>query len=655
MGIATDIIMLTVAAFFCGVLFQRIGQPVILGYIVAGVILGPNTPGFIVSNIHDIELLAEIGVALLLFALGLEFSLKDLKPVKKVALLGTPLQMLLTIGLGYGLGRELLGLDWNASLWLGGLISLSSTMVLLKTLMNQGWMGTLSSRVMIGMLIVQDLAVVPLMIILPQLSSPDGGLLPAIGMAALKAAGFIAGMVILGTRLLPLVLKYIARLGSRELFLLAITAIGLGVGFLTWRIGLSFAFGAFAAGMVLSESDYGYQALSDIIPLRDIFGMLFFTSVGMLFSPIFMVDHWREVLLLVLTVSLGKGLIFAAVARLFRYTHVIPLAVGLGLFQIGEFSFVLAQIGVSCGAIDAEFYSLILTATIITMMLTPIASSQTARLYALKKHFYKGEKLETAGLPEEGLKDHIVIAGAGKIGFQIALGMQQLGRSFVVIEFDQRCFERAKAAGMPSVYGDASQEVVLNSAEISRATLLVIAIPGIATVQSIVDHVHKVQPEMEIIARVSGPESMKLLEESGVKKLVLPEYEASLALLRLTLMTLGLSPAETHRRVEGVRLRLYADLLENTTDYTLLTSFRGAEQEFDLQWVKLDSSSAFCGLSIIESDIRNSTGVSVVGIIRDGKLHANPAPSVVLMAGDQIAVIGDEAGRRSFCELSVHH
>ncbi len=442
MGIATDIIYLTIAAFCCGIIFQRLGQPVILGYIVAGVILGPNTPGITVSNIHDIELLAEIGVALLLFALGLEFSLKDLKPVKKVALIGTPLQMLLTIILGLVLGRGLLGLSWNESLWLGAIISLSSTMVLLKTLMNQGWMGTLSSKVMIGMLIVQDLAVVPLMIILPQLGDPAAGI-PAIGIAAAKATGFILAMILLGTRLLPMTLKYIARLGSRELFLLAITAIGLGIGYLTYFLGLSFAFGAFAAGMVLSESDYGYQALSDIVPLRDIFGMLFFTSVGMLFSPAFLFTHFGEVLLLVIAISLGKGVIFAGIARSFHYKNVIPIAVGLGLFQIGEFSFVLAQTGVSCGAINAEFYSLILTTTIITMILTPILSAQTSRLYALKKHFYKSEKLETASLPDEGLQNHIVIAGGGKIGFQVARAMQQLDRPFVVIEFDHRRFEKA--------------------------------------------------------------------------------------------------------------------------------------------------------------------------------------------------------------------
>ncbi len=208
MGIATDIILLIVAAFACGVVLQKLGQPLILGYIAAGFLLGPHSGGLTVSNTHDIELLSEIGVALLLFALGLEFSLKDLQPVKKIALIGTPIQMGLTIVLGYGIGTAI-GLEWTHALWLGALISLSSTMVILKTLMNQGWLGTLSSKVMIGMLIVQDLAVIPLMIILPQMSDPGVGL-SALGIAVVKAAGFLVGMILLGTRLLPKLMAYIA-------------------------------------------------------------------------------------------------------------------------------------------------------------------------------------------------------------------------------------------------------------------------------------------------------------------------------------------------------------------------------------------------------------------------------------------------------------
>ena len=252
MGIAADIIIIVVAALFGGLVAQRLKQPLMLGYILAGVLLGPLTGHVAVSGFDDIEKLAEIGVALLLFALGLEFSLRELKPVKYVALVGAPLQIVLTTAYGYLVGR-IFGWEQGPALWLGGVASLSSTMVILKTLMNQGRMGTLSSRVMIGILIVQDLAVVPLMILLPQLSNPASGL-PALGLAAIKASIFLAVMILLGTRLLPRLLKFVVNWNSRELFLVTVAAIGLGVGYATHMAGLSFAFGAFVAGMVLSLS-----------------------------------------------------------------------------------------------------------------------------------------------------------------------------------------------------------------------------------------------------------------------------------------------------------------------------------------------------------------------------------------------------------------
>lgn len=647
MGIAADIILLVVTAFFCGLLMQRLGQPLILGYIAAGIILGPHTWGPTVSSLEEIELLSEIGVALLLFALGLEFSLKDLKPVKIIALVGTPIQMLLTIGLGYGIGR-LLGWDWKPSLWLGALVSLSSTMVLLKTLMNQGWLGTLSSKVMIGMLIIQDLAVVPMMIILPQLNDPKVGL-PALGFAALKAVCFIAGMVLLGTRLLPGLLAHIARIGSRELFFLAITAIGLGVGYITHLVGLSFAFGAFVAGMVLSESDYGHQALSDIIPLRDLFGLLFFTTVGMLFDPAFLINHIRIVIVLVLAIGLGKGVIFALLARLFRYKNVVPLAVGLGLFQIGEFSFVLAQVGVSTNSIGSDLYSLVLTTAILTMALTPLVSGQTTRLYSLRKRWFRHEALESSNIPEAGFAHHVVIAGGGRVGFQVAQVLKRLNIGFVMIELDHRRFQQAKEAGMAVVYGDAGQGLVLEAAGIKDASLLVLTIPGLAVARSIVMQAKRWKEGIEIVARTSGPDYFELFKNMGVSEMVFPEFEASLEMTRQTLLRLQLPPAEVQRQTDTVRQELYAQAFDQHDGYRMLTQFRNAEQQFDLQWVRLAADSPFANRSIIESEIRKKTGASVVGVVRDGNLQPNPDADFMLIPGDLVAIIGNDEARAAFC------
>lgn len=554
MGIATDIILIIVAAFAMGVLLQRIGQPIVLGYILAGVLLGPHTTGLAASNLQDIEHLAEVGVALLLFALGLEFSLRDLKPVRKVALLGTPIQLGLTIALGMGIGH-FMELDWQSSLWLGAMISLSSTMVILKTLMSQGWLGTLSSKVMIGMLIIQDLAVVPMMVILPQVSDPAVGL-PALGLATLKAAAFIAGMLVLGTKFLPALMAHIARLGSRELFLLAITAIGLGIGYLTHLVGLSFAFGAFVAGMVLSESDFGHQALSDIIPLRDLFGLLFFASVGMLLDPSFLVGHVVQLAVLVFVVSAGKGLIFAAVAKLFRYGNVIPLAVGLGLFQVGEFSFVLAGVGVATGSIGPELYSLVLTTAVLTMAVTPLVSAQTARLYALRKRWFRHEQLETLNMPDEALRNHVVVAGGGRIGSQLARVLAHRELPFVLVELDHRRVEQARSQGWPVVYGDASHGVVLEAAEIAHARLLVVTTPDTVTARAIVQRAVQYRPKLPVVARASDPSCLPVFKELGVSSVALPELETGIAMTHQVLRHLGVPLPEIERHEVAVRSEL---------------------------------------------------------------------------------------------------
>ena len=650
MGIATDLILLVVSAFFSGLLMQRLGQPLILGYILTGIAFGPYTGGFALTSVHEIELLAEIGVALLLFALGLEFSLKDLKPVKKIALIGTPIQILLTIAMGYGIGQWM-GLDAKTSLWLGALVSLSSTMVLLKTLMNQGWLGTLSSKVMVGMLIVQDLAVVPLIVLLPMLNNPALGWI-SLEIAILKTVLFLAGMILFGTRLLPRIMRHIANLGSRELFLLAITAIGLGVGYLTYLVGLSFAFGAFVAGMVLSESDYGHQALSDIIPVRDLFGLLFFASVGMLLNPTFLLDHWEQVLILVLIVSLGKGIIFALLARIFKYGNVVPLAVGLGLFQVGEFSFVLAQVGVSTNSISQEVYSLVLTTAIITMFLTPLISGQTARLYALHKRWFKHEALDSINFPKSGFRNHVIIIGGGRVGFRIAQVLKRLNVPLLIIELDQLRVDRAKNTDIPVVYGDASHEVVLEAAETSLARLLIITSPEVVIAQTIVQRVRKVNAEIQIIARAPGIEFLEEFKKLNISEVVIPEFEAGLEMARKALVHLHIPAAKIQHYTESLRQDLFASFFSENAEDKIMEQLQTAEHQFDLQWMLIKQGSELVGKTIGEAQIRTKTDSSVVGVIRDDILEPNPDANFRFKENDRTAIIGTDSSRETFFQLT---
>ncbi len=371
MGIAADFVLIVVAGLGGAIVARALGLPLLVGYVAAGVVVGPYTAGPTVGNVEDIELLAEIGVALLLFALGLEVSLRDLRSVRRIALIGGPLQIIATAAFGTWIGGAVAGMPTIDALWFGAMISLSSTMVVLKTLAATSTMATLASRVMIGLLVVQDLAVVPILIVLPQLGETDG-----IGgrllQATLIATVFLGVMIVVGTRLLPAVLRRVVSWGSRELFLVAVVAAGVGVGSVAHALGLSFAIGAFIAGVVISESELSHQALSDVAPLRDVFGLLFFVSVGMLFDPRYVVAHAGEVAALVAAIVVGKALIFGALARAFAYRNMAPWIIGLGLSQIGEFSFVLARAGRSGNFITANTYDLALTCTVLSMALSPL-------------------------------------------------------------------------------------------------------------------------------------------------------------------------------------------------------------------------------------------------------------------------------------------
>lgn len=651
MGVAADLAIVLVAGLAGGLVAQQLRQPLLLGYILAGVLVGPHSVGRAVTNTHDIELLAEIGVALLLFALGLEFSLKQLRPVGHIALIGTPIQMGLTIGMGLGLGR-MFGWNWTSALWLGALISLSSTMVLLKTLMAQGRLGTLSSRVMIGMLIAQDLVVVPLMILLPAVSEPEAGL-RALAVATLKAGIFLGLMFVVGTRVLPRLMQLIAVRQSRELFLLAITAIGLGVGYATYLFGLSFAFGAFVAGLVLSESDYAHQALSDIIPLRDVFGMLFFASVGMLIDPRLLLATAGSVAVVLLALLFGKSLILGGLAYAFGYRNVMPLAVALGLWQVGEFAFVLGRVGVTTGSLSAEAFTLVLHAAVASMVLTPAVSGLTTPIYAWWRRRSGREPFQTINLPESGLSDHVVIVGGGRVGRFTVEFLQRLGLPAVLIELDYRRFEQARAAGAAAVFGDATQAVVLEATQVTRARLVLITVPIVSVTEGIIAQVRRLNPEARIVARAEGAEQLRHLQAQGLAEVVQPELEAGLEMVRQSLLHMDYGVTEVHRVSTQLRQEMYAPLFGDDSDYQKLVQLGAAGQLFDFAWVEVGRDSALDGHTIAELSIRKRTGATIVGIMREGRMLSNPSPSERLQAADLLAIAGTPAERRRLVDLSV--
>lgn len=639
MNLLGELAVLVVASLLGGLLALRLRQPLVLGYLIAGVVVGP----FGLALIRDpeaINFLAELGVALLLFALGIQFSFRELLSVGRLALLGTPLQVLATMAFGYLLG-QLFGWGPTESLWFGAIIALSNTMVTLATLMSRGLLGTLSSRVMVAMLIVQDLLTIPLIIILPQLDNLEAGL-PALLGAGLHAALFLALMVIVGTRLIPGLLMIAARWGSRELFLLTVAAAGLGVGLATQLFGLSFAFGAFAAGMVISESDYSYQALSDIIPLRDLFSLVFFASIGMLLDPTVLISEWQIILIIVALVVIGKSLIMAVITRTFGYGNIIPLAVGLTLFQLGEFSFVLAAEGLRNGAISPNLYAIILNVAILTLILTPIISRLADPLYRLRQRFFKHEPLSTVNIPSDGLREHVIIIGHGRTGQHVVRTMQQFDLPFVVIELDQRRFQDCKSAGVPVIYGDAAQGPVLETAGIAHARLLLDTVPSETVTRAIYDAARHLNPEMHIVARVEGVDQMKSLHDHGLYELVQPHFEAGLEITRQALLHMDVQPFQVYAYLDGVRRLEYAPLYEVHPEHTTASALQVATNVLRLHWIDIPANSPVAGQTLAETHIRSRTGVSVAGIVRDGNLMPNPGPLTRLEPGDVLALLGED-------------
>lgn len=653
LGIAADIAIILVAAMFGGLIAHRLGQPLLLGYIVAGVLVGPYMGIINMVDPHDIELLAEIGVALLLFALGLEFSLKELQPVRMIAMIGAPIQITLTIAFGYGVGHLMYGWSWEQSVWFGALISLSSTMVILKTLMSQGVVGTLASRVMIGILIVQDLAVVPMMIILPTLSDLQGSL-PLLGWAVVKAVIFIAAMIFVGTRIIPWLLRLIASWESRELFVLSVVSIGVGVGYGTYLFGLSFAFGAFVAGMVLSESEYSHQALSDVVPLRDIFGLLFFVSVGMLFNPAFLASNFQQVAITVLFVVVGKALIFGILARVFGYVNSAPLIVGLGMCQIGEFAFVLAKVGLKTESITEDLYSLVLTTAVVTMVLTPFLSRMAVPIYGIWRKYVPREPVSTFNLPKEELQDHVVVIGYGRVGQAATVVMDRVGLKYIIVELDHRVLERCKADGCPVIYGDGSSEIMLDAARVRHARLVLLTLPNEIGNMMTVHHIKRINPNVDIVARAVHLDQLTELRNIGVFEVVQPEFEAGLEMVRQVLLHYQIPLSDIQRFSDAVRDEMYAPICKLDTggqSIQMLNALRRASEALEIDWLVIPEQSSVHGQTIQSLDVRRRTGASIVAVIRDGKIISNPGPDHTFGIGERIAILGTQEQRQSLSLL----
>jgi CPA2 family monovalent cation:H+ antiporter-2 len=400
--------------------------------------------------------------------------------------------------------------------------------------------------------------------------------------------------------------------------------------------------------MVLSESEYSHQALSDVIPLRDVFGLLFFVSVGMLLDPAFLLANLGTVLLVVALVAAGKALIFGGVARAFGYSGPTALAIGLGLFQIGEFAFVLARVGLAQGIITPDHFALILATAVSTMVLTPFATRLVDPLSAWLARRSHAAVRESFHLPEAGLRDHIVIVGYGQVGRYSADVLQRLSLPCVVIDQDQQAVDQARAAGLPVIYGDASSTVVLEAADIHTARLALVVVAAAIDVELVVRAVRVLNPGLHIVARAARLAQIEHLRRFGIYEIVQPEFEAGLELVRQTLLHFDMPAIEIDHLSDAVRTEYYQPFQSLDTNARLLGRLQRARGTIEIEWLTLPADAPFAGQSIADSGIREHTGASVAALQCDDALQSNPAPSTLLAAGQRIAIMGTPEQRAAF-------
>ena len=542
------------AALGGGLIARLLKQPAILGYLIAGIIIGPYALGLI-ESIGNIRILATIGVVILLFTLGLEFSLRELKRLRNVAIFGGIAQIAVTTALGMLVAMSLLGQTPREAIVFGFLIALSSTMVVLGLLVDRGEANSPHGRVMIGILLLEDIAAAFAMFILPALGTPDGSLLPTLGVAFLKAGAFIAVVLVAGIWLMPRVLRHVALRQSRELFIISVAALCLGGAFAAYYFGLSAALGAFAIGLIVSESDFAHQALGNVAPLRDLFAALFFVSIGMLINLPFLASNITSLLLLVLAIIVIKFAFYSGVTYMFGYRgKTVPL-VGAGMIQVGEFSFVLAELGLLAGVVTAYTYSMILGSALITILLTPFVFSLTSKICVRRREVMQvggaGRAQVATGTPN--LTNHVIICGHGRVGGTIAWFLGQLAIPYVVTDLDPITISELQERGIPCVYGDAGNPNVLHQAGIRDASILVLAVADPVAVRLALDHARRINPKLAIIARAHNNSELEFLQSRGVSEVAQPETEAGIELVRHILYRWGVTEAKVEEVIASHR------------------------------------------------------------------------------------------------------
>ncbi len=642
-----NIVVALVVAFIGGVIARRLGLPTIVGYLFAGIAIGPFTPGF-VGDTGTISQLAELGVIFLMFGVGLHFSLNDLWKVRAVAIPGALGQMLLTTLLAFGLS-QVWGWTISSGIVLGLAVSIASTVVLLKGLIDNGLLNTPHGQAAVGWLILEDIATVLILVLMPILANATGQFdWQGLAITLVKAIAFVLLVFFVGKRFIPWILLSIAHTRSRELFILAILAITLGTALGAAELfGVSFALGAFVAGVVVSESPLSHQVGADVFPFREAFAVLFFVSIGMLVNPIYLFNNIGHVLALTVLIVIGKTVITVLLGTLFPWQARTALVVAAGLSQIGEFSFILGQAGIKLGLLNQDQYSLILAGALLSITINPMMFRLISPAEKWLQKFPAVWQLinhhRTVSIKmDEPMAGHVVIVGYGRVGHHIVNLLGQTSIPHLVIDTDAEGIEELNQRGVPNLYGDASNSEVLTHAGLERARALVVAGPDEATSELVVAAARDLSPNLPIIARATTEEGISHLAQLGAQDVIHPELEGGLEIVRHTLLKLDFPLHEIIRYTDAVRHDHYDAQINTEEEHRLLHEMINANSNIEVIWIKLVAGSPLVGQTLTEADLRARTGASVVAILRDKKVISNPKSHTIFEAEDRIGFIGDK-------------
>jgi|UniRef100_A0A7C4ETJ3 CPA2 family monovalent cation:H+ antiporter-2 len=642
-----DIVYICALALGVSLVCHRLAVPPVVGFLITGVICGPHGLQMIYEA-AGVEQIAEVGVVCLLFTIGVEFSLKTLVKARFITLFGGGMQVAFTLVGGASLA-SVLGLTLNHAVFFGFLLALSSTAIVLKILQDTVQIETPHGRLTVAMLIFQDIIVVPMMLLAPFLAGKGENILPEIGLLLVKSLAIVA-IVILGTRLVvPLLLHHVAKMKNRELFLIAVVMLGLGVAWFTHAMGLSLALGAFIAGLIVSESEFGETALGNILPFRDLFTSIFFVSVGMLLDLQYVMNRFLFLLFVTAAIMILKFVMASSAALLLKLPLRTAVLAGLAVSQIGEFSFVLSKPGLTLGILTQESYQLFLGVSVITMMITPYVIGSSERIadamlkLPLPWQWKTGLERSHAVHDKEQMRGHLIIVGYGINGKHLARAASTAGIPRLIIELNPETVQREKAKGESIFQGDAAQDPVLRHAGIQNAAVLVIVISDPEATKRIIATARALNKSIHIICRTRFLSQVESLQSLGADEVIPEDYEASIEILTRVLTRYFVPRRELDDIVDQIRADHYGMLRSLLRHPTEISDVSLQSPNIDVHSLRIAAGSTIAGKTILELNLRREYGVSILGIKRGTSFMANPAAAEKIEVDDILVVLGEPA------------